>query len=64
MGASQSASRYACLRDVEAATERFAGSEVIEAHRRLWGPVQEDVAFATGALAPATVLRPSSVHAC
>ena len=57
----QSASRYASVRDVEAATERFAGSEVIEAHRRLWGPVLDDVAFATGALAPASsvLIRPA-----
>ena len=61
MGAPQSASWYASVRDVEAATERFAGSEVIEAHRRLWGPVLDDVAFATGALAPASsvLIRPA-----
>ena len=61
MGAPQSASWYASVRDVEAATDRFAGSEVIEAHRRLWGPVLDDVAFATGALAPASsvLIRPA-----
>ena len=60
MAASQSASRYASLRDVEAATERFAGSEDIQPHQRLWGPVPQDVALATGALAPASsvLIRP------
>ena len=55
------ASRYASLRDVEAATERFAGSEDIQPHHRLWGPVLPDVAFATGALAPASsvLIRPA-----
>ena len=61
MAASQSASRYASLRDVEAATERFAGSEDIQPHHRLWGPVLADVALATGALAPASsvLIRPA-----
>ena len=61
MAASQSASRYASLRDVEAATERFTGSEDIQPHHRLWGPVLSNVAFATGALAPASsvLIRPA-----
>ena len=60
MGAGQSSSRYASLRDVEAATERFAGSKDIRAHQRLWGPVPDDVALARGALAPASsvLIRP------
>ena len=60
MAASQSASRYASLRDVEAATERFAGSQDVQPHERLWGPVMEDVASARGALAPASsvLIRP------
>ena len=60
MAASQSASQYASLRDVEAATERFAGSQDVQPHERLWGPVMEDVASARGALAPASsvLIRP------
>ena len=51
----------ASLRGVEAATERFARFKHIEAHQRLWGPVQEDVAFAIDALAPASsvLIRPA-----